>query len=210
MRSERQAKHIGKDSDNDEPQLQEFLQVMQPRVKSKLWANDTSVTPASNQHGKVSQKQAQTKKESVEKSVSVNMESDEIDETEDWYAWKAAKTSQNLVHADIVSDMDYFRSRVKKEWSESDSSDSDDGHNDDDKELINRSPKGEVVQETAPNGQYNTLNNDVPEQEDRDEGPCGDFEVHDQGKTSSCLEDEKEKVLETGRLFVRNLPYAAT
>lgn len=210
MRPERQEKHIGKDSDNDDPQLQEFLQVMQPRVKSKLWANDTSITPASNQHGKVSQKQAQTEKESVEKSVSLNVESDEIDKMEDGSNGQAAKTLQNLVHADVVSDMDYFKSRVKKDWSDSDSSNSDDDDDNDDDELINRSPKAEVVQERAPNGQCNTLKNDVPEQEDRDEGPHGDSEVHDQGKTSSSLEDEKEKILETGRLFVRNLPYAAT
>ncbi|KAF3447845.1 hypothetical protein FNV43_RR08551 [Rhamnella rubrinervis] len=209
LRSERRQKHTGKESDNDDPQLQEFLQVMQPRVKSKLWANDTSVTPASIEHGKVSQKQTQTKKESVEKSVSVNMESDEIDKMEDGSDGQVAKASQNLVHAD-VSDMDYFKSRVKKDWSDSDSSNSDDGDNDDDDGLINRGPKGEVVQERTPNGQHNTLNNDIPEQEERDEGPHGDSEVHDQGKTSSSLEDEKEKVLETGRLFVRNLPYTAT
>jgi len=28
--------------DFDDPQLQDFLQVMQPRVNSKMWANDTS------------------------------------------------------------------------------------------------------------------------------------------------------------------------
>ncbi|KAH7514832.1 hypothetical protein FEM48_Zijuj11G0132300 [Ziziphus jujuba var. spinosa] len=47
--------------------------------------------------------------------------------------------------------------------------------------------------------------------EARDEGPPEDFdaEVLDQGKTSG-LEDEKGKVLESGRLFVRNLPYTTT
>lgn len=214
LKTERWGKNLGNDGNNEDPQLQEFLQVMQPRVKSKLWANDMSVAPASNQHGKGSQKQAQTENEIVEKSASVDMESDEIDEVEDRLSdGQAAKTSQNLVHADVVSDMDYFKSRVKKDWSDSDSSDSDDLDDDADDELVNRSLKGEVVQERAPNGQHNSLKHDVTEQEDRDEGPHkdSDGEVPDQGKTSSSsVEDEKEKVLETGRLFVRNLPYTAT
>lgn len=214
LKTERCRKSLGNDGNNEDPQLEEFLQVMQPRVKSKLWANDMSVAPASNQHGKVSQKQAQTENEIVEKSASVDMESDEIDKVEDRLSdGRVAKTSQNLVHADVVSDMDYFKSRVQKDWSDSDSSDSDDLDDDADDDLVNRSLKGEVVQERAPNGQHNSLKHDVTEQEDRDEGPHkdSDGEVPDQGKaSSSSVEDEKEKVLETGRLFVRNLPYTAT
>lgn len=211
LRSDIRGENLGKDIGNDDPQLKEFLEVMQPRVKSKLWANDTSLTPAANQHGKVDKKQSQIEKERVEKSDPVHLESDENNKMEDRLSDKqAAKTSQNIVHADVVSDMDYFKSRVKKNWSDSDSSDSDDDEKDDD-ESSNGSLKGKVVQERVPSGGRNTLEGDVSEEEAINEGPLEDFdaEVLDQGTTSS-LEDEKEKVLESGRLFVRNLPYTAT
>ncbi|XP_015867867.3 uncharacterized protein LOC107405344 isoform X1 [Ziziphus jujuba] len=222
LKSDKRGKNLGKDSGNDDPQLQEFLEVMQPRVKSKLWANDTSITPAANQLVKANKKQTQIEKKRSGKSDLLHMESDENKMEDRLSDQQVAKTSQNLVHDDVVSDVDYFKSRVKKSWSDSDSSDSNDTEKDedssdsddaekDDDESLNGNLKGEVVQKRAPRGRHNTLEDDASEEEARDEGPPEDFdaEVLDQGKTSR-LEYEKGKVLESGRLFVRNLPYTTT
>ncbi|KAL6500818.1 hypothetical protein OROGR_027326 [Orobanche gracilis] len=42
--------------DIDDPQLQDFLQVMQPRAMSKLWANDTSIVSNNSNNQAVSNK----------------------------------------------------------------------------------------------------------------------------------------------------------
>ncbi|GLT73752.1 hypothetical protein SLA2020_455890 [Shorea laevis] len=48
-------------SKNDDPQLQEFLEVMQPRVKSKMWVNDMMIAPSANQIDKVTEKETVAK-----------------------------------------------------------------------------------------------------------------------------------------------------
>lgn len=208
--SEREKRNLREDSNNVDPQVQEFLQVMQPRVKSKLWANDTLITSAADNDGKVREKQTQTNKESIEKSATVHTESDEEDKMEDGSSDKqAANNSQGPAHDDVISDMDYFKSRIKKNWSESDSSDSggDDDDEEEDEDDENGSskgtPKGQDVQKQVPNRQFNALETDVSRKEDEDQGPEEDSAggMHNQ--------DDKE-VIETSRLFVRNLPYTAT
>ncbi|KAH0985190.1 hypothetical protein GBA52_012367 [Prunus armeniaca] len=134
-------------------QLHEFLEVMQPRAKSKLWANDTLVTP-------VAEKVSKAKKESEEKSVPVDMEVDKGVKKNDLH---------NVAKDDAVSDMDYFKSRVKTEWSDSESSGSD----------------------------------EEEEEEERRRRVLKNNEL-------STSKEEKEEVLESGRLFVRNLPFTAT
>ncbi|CAA2964808.1 multiple RNA-binding domain-containing 1 isoform X1 [Olea europaea subsp. europaea] len=114
-----------KDDGNDDPKFQEFLQVMQPRIKSKLWANDAPVAPsleqgkeASNKkrqvkgsHGKLDELSVEFKGTRVRKNIlSENQEAVKVDSS---------------VHNEVVSDMDYFRSRVKKQWSDSESMDDD-------------------------------------------------------------------------------------
>ena len=41
-KDEKKSKYNEKGKEIDDPRLQEFLQVMQPRAKSKLWENDYS------------------------------------------------------------------------------------------------------------------------------------------------------------------------
>ena len=51
-----------KDDGNDDPQLQEFLDVMQPRSKSKLWANDTLIASSTDQRKMIEDKQSEVRK----------------------------------------------------------------------------------------------------------------------------------------------------
>jgi len=143
---------------NDDPLLREFLQVMQPRSKTKLWANDT-VLGSSNDNGcKLNQVDSQTGKgnkkvdveivdgvlrklpvgkgKSSEKLTRVHVrfedESDEDSEGEDSMENEniliepldgAIRTpevdeSNNLAKDETVSDMDYFKSRIKQCWGE--------------------------------------------------------------------------------------------
>ncbi|KAF4362485.1 uncharacterized protein LOC115696685 isoform X2 [Cannabis sativa] len=203
MGSEREKSNLKEDSNNMGTQVQEFLQVMQPRVKSKLWANDTLITSTTNNDRKVREKQTHTNKESIEKSATIHTESDEDDNTE--YTLSPDKqVSNNLgspAHDDVISDMEYFKSRVKKNWSESESSDSDD--NEDDNDSSKESPIEQDVKEKVPNEKLNSLETEVSRKEDEEKAYHDDFDadMHEQ--------DDKE-VIETSRLFIRNLPYTAT
>ncbi|PON51366.1 Splicing factor-like protein [Trema orientale] len=204
--SEREKKNLREDSNNMDPQVLEFLQVMQPRVKSKLWANDTLIASAADRDGKVREKKTPTNKESVEENATVHSESDEDGEMEDGSSDKqAADNSQSPAHDDLISDTDYLKSRVKKNWSDSDSSDDDgDGDEDEDENGSSKeSLRGKDVQEQVPKGLFNTLDTDVSRKEDQEEGSKED--------SAGGMHGQYDKeVIETGRLFVRNLPYTAT
>ncbi|KAF5811229.1 putative RNA recognition motif domain, nucleotide-binding alpha-beta plait domain superfamily [Helianthus annuus] len=146
------------DTENGDLQFQEFLQVMQPRTKSKLWSNDMlEATQEKDGNKKVQLKEGKPK---------LNSESDKVNEIGD----------------KSLSDMDYFKSRVKKDWSDSDADDVEEAENDDDDGEI------EKIDDMNPENPNETDDVDEP---------------------SSSLEDEDD-VLQTGRLFVRNLPYTAS
>ncbi|KAL8236003.1 hypothetical protein R6Q59_017084 [Mikania micrantha] len=162
---------LKKDTENSDIQFQEFLQVMQPRTKSKLWSNDlleAAPIKDGNKHVKV---EGEGKKKLDSESFKLNEINDKS-----------------------LSDMDYFKSRVKKDWSDSDNDDAveeaenhDDEENDDDEEE-NDDDDIKKIDEIHPENPNETDDVDEP---------------------SSSLEDEDD-VLQTGRLFVRNLPYTAT
>ncbi|XP_062096184.1 multiple RNA-binding domain-containing protein 1 isoform X2 [Humulus lupulus] len=203
MGSEREKKNLKEDGNNEDPQVQEFLQVMQPRVKSKLWANDTLITSTTSNDSKVREKQTHTNKERIEKSATIHIESGG-DENAEYASSPDKQVANNLespAHDDVISDMDYFKSRVKKNWSESESSDSDD--NEDDSDSSKESPIEQDVQEQVPNEPLNSLEMDVSRKEDEEE------DSHEDSAGDMYDQDDKE-VIETSRLFVRNLPYTAT
>ncbi|KAI3824603.1 hypothetical protein L1987_06067 [Smallanthus sonchifolius] len=163
---------VKNNTENGDLQFKEFLQVMQPRTKSKLWSNDLLEATQEKDGNKQVQGEREGKKKLITESANLNEISDKP-----------------------VSDMDYFKSRVKKDWSDSDTDDDDvDGdvqeveNNDDDdiKERQKIHPETDA-EEFADN----------PDETDAVDDP------------SSSLEDEDD-VLQTGRLFVRNLPYTAT
>lgn len=179
----------GDKDESDDPKLEEFLQVMQPRGKSKLWSNDTLIAPAAEPIGRVEKKREQRKKETEEESAP---EVDEAVEKND---------SHNVAKDNVVSDMDYFKSRVKTEWSDSESSDSDEDDEEDEEEE--EEEEGEELDKEQP---------EVNEEQEGEEGVHEDSDGQElaQSNPSSNLKDEKEEMLDTSRLFVRNLPFTAT
>lgn len=215
-----------KENENDDPQLEEFLQVMQPRVKSKLWANDTLAAPPM-ESGKTSNKKIKVKG-GVKKKLVPMVDTDEAQERENGSldgsseSESSGKPPRKYIPDEVVSDMDYFKSRVKKEWSDLESGDdddddtaADDGTDDesedhDDDKSFEKSKGGQDAKKMDQKGQLDTVKRVVSE-EAVEEGSSveSDDDVNKSGNPSSTLVDEKE-VLETGRLFVRNLPYTAT
>lgn len=189
-----------KDSENDDPQLQEFLEVMQPRANAKLWANDTStVTPFEKIVKTVGKKVKVKGERKKENALS------KLDETVSGSIDGEAVKSNTLDHNEVVSDKDYFRSRVKTEWSDSESDDDDD---DDDtknaEDKVNLDSHHKSI--NNPNKQH--AGNDI-HKGNVSEGD-GEEDENDTMKESNPKEEEEEEVFESGRLFVRNLPYTAT
>lgn len=182
-----------KGNEIDDPRLQEFLQVMQPRAKSKLWENDSIVSHTADINGEVGKKGSQGKKEGKEKLVPVEVEIDKGNSDTD-------EESNDPARDEAVSDMDYFRSRVKKELSdsESESGGSDDDDDDDKNDNCNdKDEDSDLSNESLQRG--NVAQAEVAE----------DTHAEDHENPSSTLKDGKEEILETCRLFVRNLPYTA-
>ncbi|KAJ6695206.1 SERINE/ARGININE RICH SPLICING FACTOR [Salix koriyanagi] len=143
-KDEKKNKYNEKGNEIDDPRLQEFLQVMQPRAKSKLWENDSIVVHTADLNGEVGKKASQGKKEGKEKSVPVEVEIDKGNSDTD-------EESNDLARDEAVSDMDYFRSRVKKELSDSESesggSDDENENSDDESENSDESlQRGNVAQ----------------------------------------------------------------
>ncbi|XP_006827686.3 LOW QUALITY PROTEIN: multiple RNA-binding domain-containing protein 1 [Amborella trichopoda] len=204
------AKHSEENRDQD-PQLQEFLEVMQPRSKSKLWANDTII---SDEHHTSNRKEIHPSKG---KSKETNKMEDEVGAeiidgeklpNEGSLSRSLPRESNDVAGNPAVSDMDYFKSRVRKDWSDSEadereSSDKCPSDNEDtgiDSELY----EGENLSSKAGELHEKTGEDNLPEVPDGEVFEDGD------NPSSSLISDEQAQVLETGRLFVRNLPYTAT
>lgn len=185
------AVEVKDETDNGDLEFQEFLQVMQPRSKSKLWANDmVEANPGKDSNKKV-QVDGEGKKKS--KSAKLNEVKDELDTLSDG---PAAERESSVEHDKAVSDMDYFKSRVKKEWSDTDNEDEDDGGADAKRDM-------EVDND---DDDFKRSHEVHPESNDLTEKPN---ETDDVDQPSSSVEDDDD-VKKTGRLFVRNLPYTAT
>ncbi|CAN1846238.1 Probable RNA-binding protein 19 [Linum perenne] len=162
---------------------------MKPRAQSKLWSDDSPFTVASTKNGKVGQKASQTEKGSKEKLGTLDVETKEN-----------ATKELNIVNNVVISDKDYFKSKVKKDWSDSDSDIDDDdvegdGHGDDKSLDDNKGTLEEKLSKDVPT----MVKEGMPSR--RSDGETVD------AIDSSNVEDE---TFEAGRLFIRNLPYTAT
>uniref|UniRef100_A0A0R0GQ05 RRM domain-containing protein n=1 Tax=Glycine max TaxID=3847 RepID=A0A0R0GQ05_SOYBN len=175
----------GVGDDVDDPQLQDFLQVMQPRVKSKMWANDTSIVT------NVGNKQAMPNKDNDGASVA----SDQSGSFEDGFLEDSEPNKSHEPERDeVISDMDYFKSRVTKEWSDSESSDDEDDDDDNDSSCIDNDRDD---------------HSDAGEDDENCDPRMTQVNVTEQGGQLSKSEDNKG-VFDSCRLFVRNLPYMTT
>ncbi|XVE88498.1 hypothetical protein DITRI_Ditri19aG0074000 [Diplodiscus trichospermus] len=163
---------------------------MQPRVRSKMWANDIVLDTTVNQNGKVIQEKAVAEKKGRQISAPEDID---IDETNNAFDDDETKVPNNLARDEVISDMDYFKSRVKKDWSDSETDDNEE-NGEGDQNGKHNSPSENVILDQIQEGSSNDL----------------DGEIVDPGNPSSGLKADGDEVLESGRLFVRNLPYTAT
>ncbi|WVY91495.1 hypothetical protein V8G54_037009 [Vigna mungo] len=193
--------------DVDDPQLQDFLQVMQPRVNSKMWANDTSgLTSVDNNRG-VSNKDNEGASVSTDDSGSLEDAFLDISEP--------SRKSLEPERDEVISDMDYFKSKVTKEWSDSESSDEDDDDNDDNDASSDDKDDNSDVNEDGKisHPRNDTREVDVEGKEDTSREKVthekSQVTVTEHGGQLSKTEDV-QGVFESCRLFVRNLPYTTT
>lgn len=207
-------KHSIKENENDDPLLQEFLQVMQPRSKSKMWANDTIGAPSLEESKKPTEKKRE--KESKAKMNSINIEPDEDDDNDDENESLESHKDEkpkSFIHDDVVTDMDYFKKRVKKDWSDSESSDEDDDDDNDDDGDSDESDENSNEDDESTlrksNDGFDALKHDDNKKEVRGRQSKESSDEMLESGDPSTNEDEKE-VLESGRLFIRNLPYTTT
>ncbi|XP_038980805.1 multiple RNA-binding domain-containing protein 1 [Phoenix dactylifera] len=222
-----------KEGENNDPKLQEFLQIMQPRVKSKLWANDTlGGIQLIEKDERGAEKEAQPPKskrnESAKLKVQVidgsNGENGVAHGTTSVHIQKGAsetstEQSNEIAQYDVMTDMDYFKSRIKKNWSDSETDNEDsrseedskcesESESDDEKSFETREvdAKGRTVQ---TDGSTPAGHNQV-EVENETSLEDSEGETDDNENPTSSLSDEKKQALDTGRLFIRNLPYTTT
>ena len=106
-------------------QLQEFLQIMQPRLKSKIWANDTMASSLFDD-----KRSSEIVSESKEQRNLVGKQENETSED------LTEEKTQEVMQDDAISDMDYLQSRIKKRWSDSEDDVEDNNDRDEIKETI--------------------------------------------------------------------------
>jgi multiple RNA-binding domain-containing protein 1 len=227
-----------------DPKLKEFMALMQPRAKQAVWANDDlgaadgAVTTAAALgsapgggagKGKVVMEDGDGSDDELYDDLPAAEASSSEDDSDD--AGENEKNVDAVVVDTGVSDLDYLKSRVRKNFDEDDdvmddaqieeeeSEDDDEeesGSSDDDEEEESEEEEdtkeakkqtdgedlddifsGKKKRETEANGAA------VNGQDKNGAGGAG-------GNRSTRSDDPSTFIAETGRLFVRNLPYSAT
>ncbi|CAA6669865.1 unnamed protein product [Spirodela intermedia] len=185
-----------KTSLSDDPRLQEFLQIMQPRAKSKFWANDTLESFLfADKSGPNEAKGALLSEEGTKTDPGLPFGNTQ-DENSDTSTESEIHES---VQDEVISDMDYLKSRIKKTWSDSENDEEDNIEAEESEKMI---VKGN---ETSVGGQQarpiDGINDGVNLEEDSARGQDENENIH------SGRADYDETPCNTGRLFIRNLPY---
>lgn len=198
-----------KNSGHNDPQLQEFLQVMQPRAKSKLWADDTINTV--DKDDKVNMEEAHL---SASKKKQSNKENEFANKASSSPTLKGCsetnplKQSNENVHDGGISDMDYFKSRIKKNWSDSETDD-DGSHGEGIGSIKSQIAELESKDYTVETGEaqiHGGINHDETKVKPSFKG----YDVEeDEDENPTTLVSDDKKDIDTSRLFIRNLPFTA-
>ncbi|GBB91356.1 hypothetical protein RclHR1_01860010 [Rhizophagus clarus] len=220
--------------DENNERLHEFLEVMQPRSKSKTWAND-DLTILNSQHGEKSIIGNETKP--ANKIAKFEDSDDELyqdltykikdKESGDKKESLSKPVKKNKASEDLVSDSDWLKSRMRKKFDleEEEENEEEEGEEEDDDD-------GDGDDDNKENTSSDSESND---DDDDDSELCESFEGKKDNKTtrsnymnhdeenitsnedmnnnSNCQTVDvppEESIGETGRLFVRNLPYICT
>jgi multiple RNA-binding domain-containing protein 1 len=199
----------GRPEDND-PKLQEFLQVMQPRNKQTMWANDDPAgllqqgTTTGDDVVVDSDDDDEYEELPTNNDNNSGSSSDDDDDEED------DGDKEKVVVDDKVSDLDYLKSRMKKNFDdindnkeeEEEEEDEEEDEEDESEEEDDRagSPPEEevvVVEQQQQQQQDHTNNNNIAA-------------TRQQSSIKEANGDKLSIIADTGRLFLRNLSYAAT
>ncbi|XP_060191677.1 uncharacterized protein LOC132621427 isoform X2 [Lycium barbarum] len=172
---------------------------MQPRNKSKLWANDALTAPSLSRSKKDGDKQSQGKETNQEKMDTDD--SEVIKKEESLSHSEKSEKPDGSCNDKVMTDTDYFKSRVRKDWSDSESSEDDGSDNESDAEGDKNSEDANADNILEPDDTEELLNDGFSRSNNESLEPAD---------PSSSVKDEKEEDLESGRLFVRNLPYTTT
>ncbi|KAL1195109.1 Polyadenylate-binding protein 6 [Cardamine amara subsp. amara] len=188
----------------DDPEVREFLDLHERR-ESKFWSNDMSIASTSEETGK----EKVLVKKADQPMISNGSETKKAKRSSD-----TAKTKKSKVVApsDDVSDLEYMKSKIKKNLSVSDSDNETDSSEDEasDADLAG-SDDGEADADGHDAGIRNFPVDGITEVDGDDKDDDGDaMEVEGDGKVAQELKADSDDVLVTGRLFVRNLPYTTT
>uniref|UniRef100_A0A0D3G078 RRM domain-containing protein n=1 Tax=Oryza barthii TaxID=65489 RepID=A0A0D3G078_9ORYZ len=231
-----------KGSAASDPKFQEFLEVMQPRSKAKMWANDTMGTlDASAKDSMVVSEKPEKPQKNVPVSENDSSSGDSSDEemandqseSDDSSSEEASEELKiESKQGKDMTDMDFFKSKIKKNWSDSESDEdsgdqsdhstddedsSDESHDADEKDEIAHQKdslnlKKNVDKEMTLEGStvQEAGNSDNEEVENLDSQLKEDDNQEKEDEEAALITDEKKLALETGRLFFCNLPYATT
>lgn len=200
-KSEKKDMHV-----EDDPKLQEFLALMQPRHKKAIWSND-DIIEGGNDVKTVDGQQ----KGVVFDQVDNNESEDEYEEIVEARGDEMVQDQEDVAVDEVVvnkdvSDLDYLKSRMTKAFSDEE----EDGDDDDD--------DGEEREEEKPH----TADREVKHGRGMEEPDTDDTPEHDKQKNNDQKipiekmdvqkvgEDDPENLIrQTARLFLRNLPYSA-
>lgn len=202
-------------SENNDPKLSEFLQIMQPRSKARLWANDTThCMDFSEQDIKFPEKEAhqgKIKKNSSMVQAQLSDESVLAGESSPRSLIKGSMKSMKdkspaNAKDDAISDMDYLKSRIKKNWSDSEVDDDcvEDG---DQSSGDNHSDGNSLLDGEDHIVKHEHFKDAKPDKENITEENSDVDDMDSENPIATYNDDDKRLALETGRLFVRNLPY---
>jgi multiple RNA-binding domain-containing protein 1 len=217
----------------NDPKFQEFLEVMQPRSKAKMWANDTTGTlDTAVKDSVVATKESKRLQKNVPVSENDASSEDSSDEEmkNDSSSEDASEELQTKSKQDNdMTDADFFKSKIKKNWPDSESDDEDSGDNSnsttDDENSSDESQdadnqfvdlKGGLDKKINVDKDTRMQHTDLQEVEDHDNKESEDLDGRQketkthEDEDASSITDEKKLALETGRLFFCNLPYATT
>ncbi|KAF9971065.1 hypothetical protein BGZ73_006026 [Actinomortierella ambigua] len=203
-----------------DPKLREYLEVMQSRPTSKTWANDDAVELNTEKAGHHVGKQGKVKAQAVVTAVknrkpggegltvtqtkikfedsddelydnlpTASKQEEEQEEEEEFMALGSSEpVKDDLVNNDEVSDLDWLRSRMKPAASEEQQEQSKDEDGDEEMEEDEKKKAEEPATTTTPS---NPVTVHIVSAEDE-------------------AEATRNAIADTGRLFVRNLPYGCT
>ncbi|WVZ87069.1 hypothetical protein U9M48_033764 [Paspalum notatum var. saurae] len=222
----------------NDPKFKEFLEVMQARSKAKMWANDTAGTlDTAAKDSVAATKESKRPQKNVPASENDSSSDDASDEemANDSSSEDASEEPQTTSKQDKdMTDADFFKSKIKKNWSDSESDNEDSGgqanttdHDEDSSDesqgsdillvdLKGNLDKKNTVDEDTPVEDIDLQELEDPDNKEKEElaGQGRETKIREdqekEDEDAASITDEKKLALETGRLFFCNLPYSTT